>query len=356
MNKITKFLAYAFVVAFALTATVADAAPGTVSGGSSASGGRTGSGVRSSHRNPSVISGGSSAIVTYAPGTVSGGVSVSSLTLIPGGSSASTSGAPATISGGNSAVTAGAPSTTSGGTSATNIALAPSTTAGGNSATNPASAPSTTSGGTSASTDTTTPSTPVVNPSTGSTGGRSGGGSGYSAMKITDVMISKISNTQIKVSFNTTPNAQGQLVWGTTSVKNLNGSTLYGYSNGTQFDSATFNHTAVITIVPGTTYYVRPVAKIGSGVLFGTEIALTPAVGQVISTPSARPAVGTDTSGGVEVKITLPGTEETGGVIAVATTSPVSSNTAAAAGSSFGAKIGKFFKNIWNSVTAPICR
>jgi hypothetical protein len=192
---------------------------------------------------------------------------------------------------------------------------------------------------------------------------RSHGGSGYAyALTISDVAVTKVNDHTVSVTWKTVPAGSSLIVYGASSVKTPASNPFYGYTFGSETTPVNVAHTVLVNVTPGVTTYMRPVVFVGSRVLFGTELALTPPSSKAPVTvrSSARPVIGTQKSTSstvaptVEIEGNMPGTDMTGGVISKATTSV--SNTAAAANAQSGSRIGNFFRYIWACLFAPVCK
>ncbi len=241
-----------------------------------------------------------------------------------------------------STVALAAPSTGNGGS--TGGDSTPNSGNGGSTAGN--STPSTGNGGSTAG----NPSTDNGNggnPDNGSSNGgsssrrRSSGGTRTTA-SLTGVKVNVIGN-KATVTWDTNPNAQGMLVYGPLSLTvPTNATQFYGYAAGTAVSGATIKHSHTFTMAPGVTYFVRPVAIVGSRVIYGSEIKIN-----ATTKATQVAAVGTIFDKPV---ITTPVVE----VVKATTTATTSENTANVSGG-FGSKIGSFFKWIWNAITAPFC-
>ncbi len=189
------------------------------------------------------------------------------------------------------------------------------------------------------------------NPDNGSSNGgssnrrRSGGGTRVTA-SLTNVNVNVV-GSKATVTWDTNPNAQGMLVYGPLSLTvPTNATQFYGYAAGTAVSGATTKHSHTFTMAPGVTYFVRPVAIVGSRVIYGSEIKVNATTGTTI-TKTGVPAVGTIFD---KPTTTIPKDVE----VTKATTTATSTGNAANV-SSAGSKIGSFFKWIWNAITAPFC-
>lgn len=232
-------------------------------------------------------------------------------------------------SNGNSASTSGGPGYQSNGNSASTVGNGPDFQSNGNSA-------STADNG----------STDNGNSSNGSSSKRrSGGGSYRKTVSLTNVQVKVVGNTAT-VTWDTTPAAQGMLVYGPLSLATPTTATsFYGYAAGTAVTGATIKHSHTFTMASGITYYVRPVAIVGARAVYGSELKVG-RTGTVVKT--AAPAVGTifDAPAKTVIDSKIPADVE----VSKATTT---SNVAAATESH--SKIGSFFKKIWNTIIAPFC-
>lgn len=237
-----------------------------------------------------------------------------------------------------STVAFAAPSTGLGGS--TGGDSTPSTTNGGSTAGH--SVPSTGNGGSTAG-------NPSTNNEGGSDNGSSNGGSSKRRSSGSYRVTATLTNVKVNVTGNvatvtwdTNPSAQGMLVYGPVSLTvPTNATQFYGYAAGTAVSGATTKHSHTFTMAPGVTYFVRPVAIVGSRVIYGSETKITSN-----AKPTQVAAAGTIFDKPV---ITTPVE-----IVKATTTATTSENTANVSG--FGSKIGSFFKKIWNAITAPFCR
>jgi hypothetical protein len=244
--------------------------------------------------------------------------------------------------GGSTGSTNSTPSTNGG--SAGSVNSVPSTNGGSVGSVN--STPST-NGGSVGSTNGTAPSTPTDSESNGSSNSRnrSGGGSYRKTVSLTNVQVKVVGNTAT-VTWDTTPAAQGMLVYGPLSlVTPTTATSFYGYAAGTAVTGATIKHSHTFTMASGMTYYVRPVAIVGARAVYGSELKVG-RIGTVVKT--AAPAVGTifDAPAKTVIDSKIPADVEV---------SKGTSTNVANIKDATPSKVGSFFKKIWNTIIAPFC-
>ena len=178
---------------------------------------------------------------------------------------------------------------------------------------------------------------------------RSSGGGSYRQISLTNVQVS-VAGNKATVTWDTTPAAQGMLVYGPLSLAiPTNATAFYGYAAGTTLTGAGMKHVHIFTMAPNVTYYVRPVAIVGSRVVYGSEIKV--GKGTTVITKTAAPAVGTIFDAPTKVKIDskIPADVQVSKATTTATTSNVANISAATP------KAKGFFTRFWNSITAPFC-
>jgi len=268
-----------------------------------------------------------------------------------GGSSSSADSAPSTSSSSTSA-SAGAPST--GESSSTAVATnAPSTgssaTSAGTSGTDStAGAPSTGSSATSAGTGSNDGSNGGSNNGGSNSGGsRSRGGQGgLIQIALTNVQI-EMTAAGLKVSWESTPNTEGRVIYGATSVPTLvTSESNFGYTASTALSGSTDTHSVIVPAQLGSVVYLRVMGQNNNRVEFGSEIAVTvparlinsPAVSSPVDTSVTAPSRGgTEVNGNVELDLSKNGK------------SPLVANPAE---TTLAQKIGGFFKKIWTAIVS----
>ncbi|MBP9701942.1 MAG: hypothetical protein KBD47_03110 [Candidatus Pacebacteria bacterium] len=255
--------------------------------------------------------------------------------------------APGTQSNGSSAGANSAPTSQSNGNSAGTAGTGPGTQSNGNSAGTAGTGPGTQSNGNSAGT--VDSSTGSGNGSTGSSKSsrRSSGGGYRTTIALTNVKVNVVGN-KATVTWDTTPAATGMLVYGPLSLATpTNATSFYGYAVGTAVTGATTKHSHTFTMAPNVTYYVRPVAILGSRVVYGSEVKINKTTGTTI-TKTGAPAVGTIFDAPTKTKI------ETKIPVDVEVSKDGGKNVANVKDAA-PSKIGSFFKKIWNTITSPFC-
>jgi hypothetical protein len=179
----------------------------------------------------------------------------------------------------------------------------------------------------------------------GSTGGSTGGNTGgsTSAFSISPLYIVNLGNGNFWVAFTTSRSAEGALAYGTASQTAYNSAlSHFGYQSGAGFDASSVAHGFTITLTPGSKYFIRPVARMGSSIYFGAEVAITPATKTgVIETPTT----------GETVQVAVNGNGST----TVATASSTNDANTASVSSAVTSSIVSFFKNLWLSLTSSMC-
>jgi len=241
------------------------------------------------------------------------------------------SGSPSTGSGSNSGIGSGSPSTGNGSSSGIGSG-APSTGSGSNSGIG-----------------TNSPSTDGSSEDSSKPRRRSSGGGSYRQISLTNVNVSVVGN-KATVTWDTTPAAQGMLVYGPLSLATpTNATAFYGYAAGTTLTGAGTQHAHIFTMAPNVTYYVRPVAVVGARLVYGSEIKV--GKGTTVVTKTAAPAVGTifDAPAKVKIETKIPADVQVSKATTTASTSNVANVSAATP------KAKGFFTRFWNSITAPFC-
>lgn len=114
-------------------------------------------------------------------------------------------------------------------------------------------------------------------------GSRKRGGSrrivASSVVTFSNIVIERAGTNSLKVSWTTTPASYGKISFGTASVSNPTfDQTFNGYESGSEYvNEMITNHSAIVFMNPGQTYYIRPVALTVNGrPAFGPEFAITP--------------------------------------------------------------------------------
>ncbi len=189
--------------------------------------------------------------------------------------------------------------------------------------------------------------TPSTQPENNGGGNGSGGSSGghraktASSVTISDLKITKVNETTLTVAWTTSLPVIGKIVYGPVSNVNVTGENAnLGYASASVETVLGTSHNVTITIAPGLTYFVRPIAILGKVIYFGNEITLAPTSTSVnTQTTTIGTSVSTTGTSFGSVKLTP-----------VKSSSPevTGNENVASANLSLGAKIGAFFKKIWN--------
>jgi hypothetical protein len=123
-----------------------------------------------------------------------------------------------------------------------------------------------------------TPVTRTVNVVSGG-GGGGGGGGGFTALVLSNETITSTANSgEVRITWNTNIPATSRVVYGITSITSLGSAPLYGYTNSNATDTTlVYNHSMTLSgLVPGVTYYFRPISTEGTQTAVGVELVLNP--------------------------------------------------------------------------------